>query len=143
MILYGHPFSSYTWKALIAFYEKALPFEFAMIDPEHPDNVARLSEIWPLNKFPVLEEGGAVLIESSVVIEHLDLHYPATPRLIPADPKAALNVRFMDRVFDNHVMGMMQAIGAVYLPEVSVLLPFIFMIAILIWKPSGLAGSRT
>ncbi len=41
------------------------------------------------------------------------------------------------------LLGMMQAVGAVYLPEVSVLLPFIFMIAILIWKPSGLAGSRT
>lgn len=41
------------------------------------------------------------------------------------------------------LLGMMQAIGAVYMPEVSVLLPFIFMIAILIWKPSGLAGSRT
>ena len=41
------------------------------------------------------------------------------------------------------LLGMMQALGAVYLPEVSVLLPFIFMIAILIWKPSGLAGSRT
>lgn len=41
------------------------------------------------------------------------------------------------------LLGMMQALGAVYLPEVSVLLPFIFMIAVLIWKPSGLAGSRT
>lgn len=41
------------------------------------------------------------------------------------------------------LLGMMQAVGAVYLPEVSVLLPFIFMIAILVWKPSGLAGSRT
>jgi branched-chain amino acid transport system permease protein len=29
------------------------------------------------------------------------------------------------------------------MPQVSVLLPFIFMIAILVWKPSGLAGSRT
>ena len=37
----------------------------------------------------------------------------------------------------------MQAIGAVYMPQLSVLLPFIFMIVILIWKPSGLAGSRT
>lgn len=41
------------------------------------------------------------------------------------------------------LLGMMQAVGAVYLPEVSVLLPFLFMIAVLIWKPSGLAGSRT
>ncbi len=41
------------------------------------------------------------------------------------------------------LLGMMQAIGAVYLPEMSALMPFIFMIAILIWKPSGLLGSRT
>jgi branched-chain amino acid transport system permease protein len=41
------------------------------------------------------------------------------------------------------LMGLMQALGAVYLPGVSVLLPFMFMIAVLIWKPSGLAGSRT
>jgi branched-chain amino acid transport system permease protein len=41
------------------------------------------------------------------------------------------------------LLGMMQAIGAVYMPEVSVLLPFVFMIAVLVWKPSGLAGSRT
>ena len=41
------------------------------------------------------------------------------------------------------LLGLMQALGAVYLPGVSVLLPFVFMIAILIWKPSGLAGSRT
>jgi branched-chain amino acid transport system permease protein len=40
------------------------------------------------------------------------------------------------------LLGMMQALGVVYLPEVSVLLPFLFMIAVLIWKPSGLAGSR-
>lgn len=41
------------------------------------------------------------------------------------------------------LLGMMQALGAVYLPQYSVLLPFIFMIAVLIWKPSGLLGSRT
>jgi branched-chain amino acid transport system permease protein len=40
------------------------------------------------------------------------------------------------------LLGMMQALGAVYLPDVSVLLPFMFMIAVLIWRPSGLAGSR-
>lgn len=38
---------------------------------------------------------------------------------------------------------MMQALGAVYLPGVSVLMPFLFMIAVLIWRPSGLMGSRT
>lgn len=41
------------------------------------------------------------------------------------------------------LLGMVQAIGAVYLPDAAVLLPFVFMIGILIWKPSGFAGSRT
>ncbi|MCH8179561.1 MAG: branched-chain amino acid ABC transporter permease [Proteobacteria bacterium] len=41
------------------------------------------------------------------------------------------------------LLGMVQALGAVYLPDVSVLLPFLFMVAVLVWKPSGLAGSRT
>jgi branched-chain amino acid transport system permease protein len=41
------------------------------------------------------------------------------------------------------VLGMVQALGAVYLPDESVLLPFALMVAILIWKPAGFAGSRT
>lgn len=41
------------------------------------------------------------------------------------------------------VLGMVQAVGTVYLPDAAVLLPFVLMVAILIWKPSGLAGSRT
>lgn len=41
------------------------------------------------------------------------------------------------------VLGMVQALGAVYLPDAAVLLPFGLMIFILIWKPAGLAGSRT
>jgi len=41
------------------------------------------------------------------------------------------------------LLGMMQAVGAVYLPEMSALFPFLFMIGILIWKPAGLLGSRT
>ncbi|MBB5215357.1 branched-chain amino acid ABC transporter permease [Parapusillimonas granuli] len=41
------------------------------------------------------------------------------------------------------LLGMVQSIGAVYLPNVAVLLPFLLMVAILIWKPAGFAGSRT
>jgi glutathione S-transferase len=122
LILYGHPFSSYTWKALIALYEKDLPFEFHSLDGDvalHPENTARLAELWPLSKFPVLEDGDKVLIESSILIEHLDLHYPGTQRLIPPNPADALEVRFMDRVFDNHVMGMMQAVVGESLPFIT------------------------
>ena len=40
--LYGHPFSSYTWKALIALYEEGIAFEFRMIDADSPGNGGRL-----------------------------------------------------------------------------------------------------
>jgi len=118
-ILYGHPFSSYTWKALIALYEKDLPFDFKIIAPEHPEHGAELKALWPLGKFPVLEDDGLALIESSIIIEHLDQRYPETLRLIPREDQDALDVRFMDRVFDNHVMGPMQAIVAEHLPFIT------------------------
>jgi len=41
------------------------------------------------------------------------------------------------------VLGLVQSVGAVYLPSASAILPFILMIAVLLWKPAGLAGSRT
>jgi branched-chain amino acid transport system permease protein len=40
-------------------------------------------------------------------------------------------------------LGLVQALGTVWLPETSVLLPFLLMIGILLWKPAGFAGSRT
>ena len=40
--LFGHPFSSYTQKALIALYENGTPFEFRMLSPDEPANGAAL-----------------------------------------------------------------------------------------------------
>jgi branched-chain amino acid transport system permease protein len=41
------------------------------------------------------------------------------------------------------VLGLVQSIGAVYVPNLAAILPFILMVAILLWKPAGFAGSRT
>jgi glutathione S-transferase len=108
--LYGHPFSSYTQKALIAFYEKDAPFEFAPLDAEHPDNLARHRELWPLARFPVIELDRRALFEASVIIEWLDLRTPTLAPLIPRDAEAALEARMRDRIFDNYVMEPMQRI---------------------------------
>jgi branched-chain amino acid transport system permease protein len=40
-------------------------------------------------------------------------------------------------------LGLIQAVGSVYIPDLSAILPFVLMIAVLIFRPSGLAGSRT
>lgn len=73
LALYGHPFSSYTQKVLIALYENGTDFEFRCIGPDTPEHAAEWARRWPV-------------------------------RLLPEDPMAALEVRFLDRCFDLHVM---------------------------------------
>lgn len=99
--LYAHPFSSYCQKALIALYENATPFEYKSLEDKAAQ--AELAALWPLRRFPVLVDGDRTVIEASSIVEYLGLHYPGPVRLIPADPKAALEVRTMDRFFDNYV----------------------------------------
>lgn len=116
--LFGHKFSSYTWKALIAFYENDIPFEFRAIGPDQPDNGAELARLSPLGKFPALIDGDRRVYEASVVIEYLQAFHPGSVELIPADPMTALKVRQMDRVFDNYVMNVMQvAVNNALRPE--------------------------
>lgn len=101
--LYAHPFSSYCQKALIALYENGTAFHFVMLDAEHPEAMQELGSLWPFRKFPVLADGERTVPEATAIIEHLAVHHPGPVRLIPDDPRAALEVRFMDRVFDNYV----------------------------------------
>lgn len=102
--LYYHPFAAFCQKALIALYEKELPFKRELIDLGDPADRARLEAVWPMVKFPVLrdEARGLDLGESSVIIEYLDQLSPERP-LLPPDPVKALRARQWDRVFDNYV----------------------------------------
>ena len=108
LALYGHPFSSYTQKVLIALYENGTPFEFRCIGPDHPEHAAEWLRRWPLRKFPMLLDGDRQVVESSVIIEYLQLAHPGPVSLLPSDALAALEVRFLDRYFDLHVMDAMQ-----------------------------------
>lgn len=108
LALYGHPFSSYTQKALIALYENDTPFEFREIGADTPEHVAEWQRRWPMGKFPLLVDGDRGYVETSIIIEYLQLKHPGPVRLLPADPLAALDVRFLDRFFDLHVMDAMQ-----------------------------------
>jgi glutathione S-transferase len=108
LALYGHPFSSYTQKVLIALYENTTPFEFRSIGPDEPQNSAEWLGRWPLRKFPLLVDGERNVVETSIIIEYLQLMHPGPVHLLPADPQAALEVRFLDRFFDLHVMDAVQ-----------------------------------
>ena len=115
--LFGHPFSSYTWKALIALYENDTPFSFRMIDPDHPQNTQRIQALSPQGKFPVLIDGDRVLCESSIIIEYLQRHHPGPATLLPEDQDKALDVRMLDRFFDNYVMTPTQHIVSDFMRE--------------------------
>lgn len=108
--LYGHPFSSYTQQAFMAFYEKGAAFDFQLLAQENPAAAERWMALWPIARFPVLEADGEVVVEASCVIEWLDARQPTATPLIPADRKAALDVRMRDRIFDNYVMEKMQVL---------------------------------
>jgi glutathione S-transferase len=108
--LYAHPLSSYCQKVLVALYENDTPFSYRLLDFADPQAGEELAALWPLKRFPVLVDGGDTILESSVIIEHLSLAHPGRVRLLPADAKAALAVRMMDRFFDNYVMTPMQKI---------------------------------
>ena len=110
LALYGHPFSSYTWKALIPLYANDTQFEFRQFF-EHMDFVAKAH---PAGKFPILEDGQTVVIEATSIVEYLALNHPGPAPLIPTDPGEAQVARMLDRVFDNYVMANMQRVVAAY-----------------------------
>lgn len=112
--LFGHLFSSYTWKALIPLYETGTPFEFRNVaDGDHPEHEAAFRAHWPVGKFPLLVDDGVPIMESSIIVEYV------APDLIPTEPAEEREVRLMDRIFDNHVMGQMQAIVGEHLPFIT------------------------
>jgi glutathione S-transferase len=110
LTLYYHPFSSYSWKVLIPLYEAGTPFNGRSLADD--DAIAEWKALWPIERFPVLVDDvrKKVLPESSIIIEFLDSHYPGAAPMLPHDEDARLDVRFLDRVFDNYVHNPMQVI---------------------------------
>ena len=115
LTLYGHAFSSYTWKALIAFYANETAFTFHQVDPRDAGDAAFLKTAHPFGKFPILTDGDTTIIESSAIIEYLAAKYPGPAPLIPTDPMEAITVRTLDRLFDNYVMASAQRVVNAYL----------------------------
>ena len=102
---FGHPFSSYTQKVLIALWADETPFNYRMI--EDPANMEELKRHSPYGLFPLLLDDGRPVFESSTIIEHLHAHHRGSNDWIP-EGETGRRVRFLDRFFDLYVMGNMQ-----------------------------------
>jgi len=106
LTLYMHPLAAYCHKALIALYENDTPFHPHVVDLMDDAQRAAFYALWPIGKFPVLNDNarGCLVPESSIIIEYLARHYPGKVALIPGDEDEAREVRFRDRFFDLYVM---------------------------------------
>ncbi|MGX7894771.1 glutathione S-transferase family protein [Tsuneonella sp. HG222] len=121
MELYGHLFSSYTWKALIPLYANGTQFTFREIGPAGSEEAnAFVHAEHPAGKFPILADGETVVIEATAIVEYLAVHHPGPAPLIPADPAEAAQARMIDRVFDNYLESNFQRIVGAYLTNTEV-----------------------
>lgn len=67
-----------------------------------------LKSLWPIGKFPVHVDDGAMIAETTCIIEHLQAYHPGPNLWIPLGDEGR-RVRFLDRFFDLHIQGNMQA----------------------------------
>jgi glutathione S-transferase len=105
LVLLEHPFALYCWKALVALYERDVPFTADLVEADR----SALAALWLPASIPLLIDDGVVVPESSVIVEHLDRHGDAPP-LIPLDADQALQARLWDRVADGYVATPVQRI---------------------------------
>lgn len=110
LTLYFHPLSCYCQKVLVALYENGTPFTPKLVNLGDPGERADFLALWPIGKFPLLQDGAQLVAESSVIIEYLALHHAGPEALLPENPVAALDIRRLDRFFDLYVTTPMQKI---------------------------------
>ncbi len=113
LTLHFHPLASFCWKALIALYENDTPFEPLVVDLGDETSRAAFFRLWPLGKFPVLEDKarGVVVPESTVIIEYLAAHYPG-PADLASSGDLARRIRLADRLYDSYLHEPMQKVVA-------------------------------
>jgi glutathione S-transferase len=114
LTLHAHPLASFCWKVLIGLYENDIAFDSVMVDLGDPAGRAAFLKLSPMGKMPALRDDGRdeTVIETSVILDYLDLHYPGPIRFVPKNPDFAWRMRFWDRFFDHYVHAPMQRVVA-------------------------------
>jgi len=87
--LYGFAASNYHNKVKLALLEKNIPFEEILTWTSQDADLLTRS---PMGKIPFIEDTGATIVESQVIVEYLEERYPE-PALYPNDPAQRAKVR--------------------------------------------------
>jgi glutathione S-transferase len=105
MKLYASPASSFARKIRVLLIEKKIEHEVELLNLWEPNDLQKLN---PIGKVPALKlDDGKVLISSPLIADYLDGRFP-TPRFIPVDADARLEVRRWEALAD----GTMDAVAA-------------------------------
>ena len=99
-LLFHYPWAPYARKALLVAYETGAEFAEEITPPFSTEHMARLrARTFPLATVPLLLfDDGEFLSESTSIVEHLDMERAGGPQLVPQAPRAALQVRSLDRL---------------------------------------------
>ena len=105
MKLDAAPGSSFARKIRVMMLEKNVSHEVVLLNLWEPNDYQTVN---PIGKVPALKlDDGRVLINSPLIADYVDGKYPS-PRFIPADPGARLEVRRWEALAD----GAMDSISA-------------------------------
>ncbi len=99
-ILYANAISNFSSKVRVALELKGLAFEERLPPDGYGTKAYKL--IVPMGTIPGLVEDDFVLSESETIVEYLEEAYPQVP-LLPADPRARAQVRFLSRFHDIYL----------------------------------------
>jgi maleylacetoacetate isomerase len=93
MKLYSYFRSSASYRVRIALELKGLSYEYVAVHLRRGEqSLAEFRAINPAGLVPALTDGGAILTQSTAIIEYLEENYP-TPPLLPRDPLERARVR--------------------------------------------------
>jgi glutathione S-transferase len=103
--LYASPASSFARKIRVMLIEKNVKHELEIVNLWEPNDLKNAN---PIGKVPALKlDDGRVLISSPLIADYIDSTYPS-PRFIPADADARLEVKLREALAD----GTMEAVSA-------------------------------
>jgi len=94
MKLHGIPLSGHTHRVQLFLGILGLPYEFVTVDLAGGANrTPSFLAMSPFGEIPVLEDGDAVLADSTAILVYLALKYDASGRWLPREPLAAARVQ--------------------------------------------------
>ena len=104
LTIIGNHLSPFVRKVLAVCEVKRLPYKLDSIVPFYGSE--QFTKLNPLRRIPVLIDGDVVLNDSSVICEYLEDRWPAVP-VLPADPAARAQARYLDEYADTRMTDVM------------------------------------